>query len=55
MEVVAWLGAALKLYELVYTFVKVPAVAMQLNVPYFGLLLPFWLLQWLYNSARMSL
>lgn len=53
MEVVAWLGAALKLYELVNTFVKVAAVAMQLNVPYFGLLLL--LLQWLYNSARMSL
>lgn len=55
MEVVAWLGAALKLYELVNTGVKVAAVAMQLNVPYLGLFLSFWLLQWLYNSARISL
>lgn len=54
MEFVAWLGAAVKLYELVNTCVKVAALAMQLNVPYVGLL-PFWLIQWLYNRARTSL
>lgn len=55
MQFVAWLGAAVKLYELVNTCVKVAALAMQLNVPYFGLFLPFWLIQWLYNRARTSL
>lgn len=55
MEFVAWLGAALKLCELVNTCVKVAAVAVRLNVPYLGLFLPFWLLQGLYDSDRMSL